>query len=120
MIFGLGWGELLVIGLVGFFIFGPERLPTIARDAARGIRTLRGHADTLTQDLRKDLPNAAELGLDDLRELRDLHPRRLVTRALFDDDDDDGPVAGQPAAPARAAGRRYVEGAAPPWDVDAT
>jgi sec-independent protein translocase protein TatB len=115
-VFGLGWAELAVIGLVGFFVFGPERLPTLARDAARGLRALRGHAEALTRDLRQDLPSVSDLGLDDLRDLRDLHPRRLVTRALFDDEDE--AASSPPTTPAGA--RSYERGSPPPWDVDAT
>lgn len=38
----IGWGELLVIALAALFIFGPERLPNLARDAAAGLRRVRG------------------------------------------------------------------------------
>ena len=32
----IGWGEIIVLGLAALFIFGPERLPTLAKDAAAG------------------------------------------------------------------------------------
>lgn len=37
----LGGGEILVLILVGLIVFGPERLPTVARDAAKVLRQLR-------------------------------------------------------------------------------
>ncbi len=83
---GLGWPELLLIGLVGFFVFGPERLPTLARDAARMLKQLRTMADGASAELRSQLPSASEFGLDEVRTLRDLHPKTLVSRALFDSD----------------------------------
>ncbi|MHB8577525.1 MAG: twin-arginine translocase TatA/TatE family subunit [Dehalococcoidia bacterium] len=41
---GLGPTQLLLILLVAFFVLGPERLPEVARQIARGIRTLRSYA----------------------------------------------------------------------------
>lgn len=84
---GLGWPELLVIALVGFFVFGPERLPALARDAARMIKQLRVMADGATAELRSQLPSASEFGLDEVRSLRDLHPKAMLGRALFDDEE---------------------------------
>jgi len=37
----IGWGEILVIALAALFIFGPERLPHLAKDAAAGLKKLR-------------------------------------------------------------------------------
>jgi Tat protein translocase TatB subunit len=41
---GVGPMQLLVILVVAFFVLGPERLPELARQIARGIRTLRSYA----------------------------------------------------------------------------
>ncbi|WP_235487167.1 twin-arginine translocase TatA/TatE family subunit, partial [Frankia sp. AvcI1] len=32
---GVGWGEVVVLLLIGLFVFGPDRLPKAARDAGR-------------------------------------------------------------------------------------
>ena len=37
----IGWGEIIVLGLAALFIFGPERLPTLAKDAAAGLKKVR-------------------------------------------------------------------------------
>ena len=37
----IGWGEIIVLGLAALFIFGPERLPTLAKDAAHGLKRVR-------------------------------------------------------------------------------
>ena len=34
----LGWGEIVFIAVIALFIFGPERLPHIAKDAADGLK----------------------------------------------------------------------------------
>jgi hypothetical protein len=39
--FNVGPLELIVLAFVGIVVLGPDRLPGIARDAARLIRTLR-------------------------------------------------------------------------------
>lgn len=141
---GLGWPELLVIALVGFFVFGPERLPTLARDAARMIKQLRAMADGATAELRSQLPSASEFGLDEVRSLRDLHPKAMIGRALFDDQDGPdlfgdrepasvtagggggawaAPPQPEPVSMAKETYGRPVAreaGTPPPYDLDAT
>jgi len=47
----IGWGEVLVLALAALFIFGPEKLPHIAKDAA----ALHDKAhDVLTHDYAND------------------------------------------------------------------
>lgn len=41
---GIGGTQILVVLIVAFFVLGPERLPEVARQIARGVRTLRGYA----------------------------------------------------------------------------
>jgi len=81
----IGWGEILVVALAALFIFGPERLPSLAKDASRGLRRAR----TAIKDVRSQVDDV--LG-DDLAELRDLdlrryHPRTLIREQLLGDDD---------------------------------
>ena len=38
----IGWGEIIVLGLAALFIFGPERLPHLAKDAAAGLKPRAG------------------------------------------------------------------------------
>ena len=109
MLGGLGWAESAVLGVLALFVFGPERLPGIARDAGKTLRKLRNQLKGMTEDLRTEL--GPELG--DL-DLASLHPKEFVRRALADDDDDQAvPVA---------AGRRtsLLPGEAAPWDPDTT
>ena len=124
----LGWGEILVLGIIGFFVLGPERLPKYAADAARLIRQLRKMATDASADLRADLgPEMADLHLTDLT-----NPRRMVTRYLLEADlddeelrdlDADGDLDGdrrdgrerrRPTGPPLPVGER------PPYDADAT
>jgi sec-independent protein translocase protein TatB len=81
----IGWGEILVVALAALFIFGPDRLPTLAKDASRGLRRVRA----AVKDVRGQVDDV--LG-DDLAELRDLDlrrysPRTLIRDQLLGDDD---------------------------------
>lgn len=85
--FDIGIGELLALAVIGLLIFGPERLPKAAADAGRWARQIREMATSA----RKELSDSAGLDLsetmDGLRDLRDLHPKRLAS-GIFEDDDD--------------------------------
>ncbi|CAO5250449.1 Sec-independent protein translocase protein TatB [Frankia sp. AgKG'84/4] len=78
---GVGWGEVVVLLLIGLFVFGPDRLPRAARDAGRMLRQLRQTANGMRNDLRSELGPE----FDDL-DLRDLHPKTFVRKHLFDDE----------------------------------
>jgi sec-independent protein translocase protein TatB len=113
-----GWGEMLLLVVVGLFVFGPERLPTIARDAARTIRHFRDSARSMRDDLSAELgPELAEL------DLKSLNPRTFVEKHLLGEDDDE---VAPPASPvSMSKDDRTAATAAPvpdatPYDADAT
>jgi sec-independent protein translocase protein TatB len=81
----IGWGEILVIALAALFIFGPERLPHLAKDAAGALKKVRA----AIADVRGQVDET--LG-DDFVDLRDLdlrryHPRTFIRDQLFGDED---------------------------------
>jgi len=71
-----GAQELLIIALVALFVLGPERLPGLARSAAKGLNRLRNYGVTASKELR---------GVADLseieREVNDLRRELARTRA---------------------------------------
>jgi sec-independent protein translocase protein TatB len=87
--FDIGLGEIIILAVIGLLVFGPEKLPRAAADAARTIRNLRAMASTA----RQDLADSAGLDLTDakdtLRSIADLHPKRMVAGLL--DDEPTGP-----------------------------
>lgn len=92
----LGWPELVVLLLLGLFVFGPERLPGMAAEAGRALRRFRTYARGVRDDLADDL--GPEFRQVNLRSLQD--PRRLLVKHVLSDDAD----TQQPHAPgARAA-----------------
>ncbi len=85
----IGWGEILVLVLVGLFVLGPERLPEGAAWLGRTVRQLKDYATGAREQIRSELgPEFDELRkpLEDLRSVRDLNPRTAVRRQLFDSD----------------------------------
>jgi sec-independent protein translocase protein TatB len=108
MLGNLGWEEVLLLAVLGLIIFGPNRLPKAAADAAKMLRELRAMARGAASDLKAELgPELADI------DLRGLHPRRFVEDALFGDDE---PVAASRRTPMTA----LQPGERPPYDSDAT
>ena len=103
----IGWPELVVIMVVGLFVFGPEKLPKVIGDGVRLVRQLRAQAAALTSDLKSEI--GPELG-----ELRSLDPRAAL------DDDPQPRAAGAPRSPQRPQQVPLRAGERPPFDPDAT
>jgi sec-independent protein translocase protein TatB len=118
--FNLGPLEIGVLILVALVVFGPDRLPTLARDAARMIKMLREVAQGARTQLRDEL--GPELGNLDLASL---NPRTALRRALLDDDEPAAPPAPSASAapaeePPRPAPVPLARGEEAPYDGDAT
>lgn len=58
---GVGFFELLLIGVVGLIILGPDKLPGALRTAALWIGRFRRSFDNIKRDIEK------EVGADDIR-----------------------------------------------------
>jgi sec-independent protein translocase protein TatB len=72
--------EFLLLLVLAVILFGPERLPDLARKAARIVNYLRNVAGTAQEQLSKELGPGFE-NLD----FRDLNPRTFVQKHLLDD-----------------------------------
>jgi sec-independent protein translocase protein TatB len=80
--FNIGPMEFLVLAVVGLIVLGPDRLPGLARDAARMIRTLRDMAVGARTQLRDELgPEFADV------DLRNLHPKNAIRNVLLGNED---------------------------------
>jgi sec-independent protein translocase protein TatB len=73
--FGIGLGELFVIGVVALLVIGPERLPTAAAQFARTLKSVQEQASRA----RRDLDDALGPELTELRQtVHGLDPRRAL------------------------------------------
>ena len=129
MILGdVGSGEILLLALVAVFVFGPDRLPKLARNLGRALRQVRGMANSVRDDIRDEVgPEIADF------DLSTLNPKTFVTKHLLSDEDvssldkalsldkspDEGPsVVGRSKAPAKGLppGGSGANGGTPPVD----
>lgn len=53
----LSFGEMAVIVLVIVLLFGPDKLPQIARDLGQGIRKMRGAMEDIKTEIMKETNN---------------------------------------------------------------
>ncbi|QCW50272.1 Sec-independent protein translocase subunit TatB [Nocardioides dongxiaopingii] len=110
--FGVGLPELTVLALVAVFVFGPDKLPELARQAGALARKVKTLANSARDDLRSELgPEYADL------ELRDLDPRAIVRKHIIEAMEDAGDEATKPR---RRSARPLLQHEAPPFDTDAT
>ena len=122
----IGWMEILVLGIAGLFILGPERLPSAAAWVGRNLRKVREFASGARDQLRSEMgPEFDELRkpLQDLQQLRNFDPKRAVARHLFDDDTNgNGGVKPNGYTPPAAAvdPPSLPPGEKAPFDPDAT
>ncbi|MGB3896663.1 Sec-independent protein translocase protein TatB [Mycolicibacter sinensis] len=130
MFANVGWGEILVLVVVGLVILGPERLPGAIRWTANALRQAREYVTNATDQLRDEMgPEFDDLRapLSELQKLRGMTPRAALTKHLLDGDDSlftaVGSLAEDPRAaiPAPIAAPGLVSGASgAPFDADAT
>jgi sec-independent protein translocase protein TatB len=76
--FDVGFSEMLLVGLIALLVFGPERLPRVAKEAALWIRKARSMATSVKQEIDR------ELQLQDLKESMDKQKREMERMLLTD------------------------------------
>jgi sec-independent protein translocase protein TatB len=90
MFANVGWGEILVLIVVGLVVLGPERLPGAIRWTSTALRQARDYLSGMTTQLREDMgPEFDDLRepLSELNKLRGMTPRAALTKHLLDGDD---------------------------------
>jgi sec-independent protein translocase protein TatB len=110
-VFDIGIGEIILIAVIGLLVFGPERLPRAAADAAKWLKQIR----SMASGARQELADSAGLDLtetvDTVRSLQEFHPRRLAADLLRDDSGDRASAEKRDSEPPPAR---------PAFDPDAT
>lgn len=77
MFFDLGAGELFGLAILAMVLLGPERLPTVAVDAAKFVKKVREMANNATNELKENLGP----GFEDLQPT-DLNPKKFIQKQL--------------------------------------
>lgn len=109
----LGYMEIVVLLVAALLIFGPDKLPGVAKDAAQMLRTVRGLAKDARKQVKTELgPEFSDFDIDSL------NPRSFVRKNLFDDDDDDDDRAGRPQQRRGSTAAPRTPGEQAPYDPD--
>jgi sec-independent protein translocase protein TatB len=129
-VFNVGLGEIVAIVLVCLVVFGPERLPEMARQAGRFVGRLRLTTQEALDQLKEET-DLKDLNLPDLRigslrsqardyvrelmdvegQMAELERERQQLKAAIDGDDPEGEATAEAAA---------ADAAPPPVDPEAT
>lgn len=121
--FGIGEGELAIIVVFGFLLFGPDKLPQMGRTIGRAIRQFRETQEKMTAVVQTEI-------IDPVSEAASA-PVKPKKAAAVDDDSDADDDAADAAAPAKketfaerrarlAAEKAASEGAAEGEDAEET
>ncbi len=104
----LSIGEMLLVAIAIVVLFGPDKLPQIARDLGQGVRKMRGAMEDVKTEILKETDNPVadikreidkvKQAAKDYNPLADLEndavPKRDVpTPSPVDDDTHEGPVS---------------------------
>ncbi len=100
--------EILVLAVLAVLIFGPEKLPELARKTARVVAYVRNIANDARGQLRQQLGPE----FDDIR-LSDLNPRTMGSRLLGAEATRDLAEVGRTAADAASDLTKAASGAEP-------
>ena len=91
--FGIGEGELAIIVVFGFLLFGPDKLPQMGRTIGRAIRQFRETQEKMTAVVQSEI-------IDPVSEAASA-PVKPKKAAATDDDSDADEGAVETAAPAK-------------------
>lgn len=91
--FGIGEGELAIIVVFGFLLFGPDKLPQMGRTIGRAIRQFRETQEKMTAVVQSEI-------IDPVSEAASA-PVKPKKAAAVDDDSDVDEDAAETAAPAK-------------------
>jgi len=91
-VFGIGEGELAIIVVFGFLLFGPDKLPQMGRTIGRAIRQFRETQEKMTAVVQSEI-------IDPVSEAASAPVK--PKKAVVDDDSDADEDAAETAAPAK-------------------
>ena len=96
--FGIGEGELIIIVLFAFLIFGPDKLPGMGRTLGRALRQFKSAQEGFTEVVQTNIVDPAAEALSDSPK----KPNRKREEELAEDADLDLPEGEEAPRPKRA------------------
>ncbi len=90
--FGLGFGELVVIFLIALIFIGPKKLPELAKGLGKGIKQFQDAAKGLTDQLQNSEDSQSNpTGTDPRPKITDAAQKEEITPPASPLDDKDRP-----------------------------
>ena len=104
----LSIGEMLLVAVAIVVLFGPDKLPKIARDLGQGVRKMRGAMEDVKSEILKETDNPVseikkeiekvKLAAQNYNPMADLNQEQIAEREipkvdLANNDEHEGPVS---------------------------
>ncbi len=64
--FGIGFGELILLLVIALIVFGPEKLPEVAETLGKFYRQVKDYTDSLRETVER------ELSIEDLKKINNI------------------------------------------------
>ena len=64
--FGIGFGELILLLVIALIVFGPEKLPEVAKTLGKFYRQVKDYTDSLRETVER------ELSIEDLKKINNI------------------------------------------------
>lgn len=93
--FGLGFGEIVIILVLALILLGPQRLPDVAKQLGKGLREFKKATDDLKEQFETELYS---------------EPKKPARPALVQPPEAAAPVPAPPPGPAPVASAENIPG----------
>ncbi len=91
--FEIGFSELLLVGVIALLVFGPDKLPGLARNVGLWVGRVKRMVNTVQTEFHREIAKA-----DELKRLVEEQQKILERHVTLEDDKPTVPVTGKPAA----------------------
>lgn len=75
--FNIGMGEMIVVAVVALFVFGPGKLPEVARAVGKGLREFRKAMQDVADDLNaeeiREVKESIQKDINDVKNIGGSH-----------------------------------------------
>lgn len=83
--FGISFGEMVLLLIIALIVIGPERLPTVVRTVGRFVGKMRGYTESFRNDLEKEFKlSELQEDLNTFRQQAELDELQKALRAVVE------------------------------------